>query len=111
MLTSPLTQEISQLHADFCSALADPTRLLLLYALADGDSNVSDLASKLGIPQPTASRHLKILRDHGLVEASRRGMTVWYALTDHRIIESLDLLRAVLRDRLARRAGLVDSMK
>ena len=36
MVSSTLVQEITQLHADFCSALADSTRLILLYALAEG---------------------------------------------------------------------------
>jgi ArsR family transcriptional regulator len=69
MITSTLTQEITHLHADLCSALADPTRLLLLYALSDQPRNVSDLTQELKVPQPTVSRHLKVLREGGLVKA------------------------------------------
>jgi ArsR family transcriptional regulator len=111
MVTPALAQEISQLEADFCSALSDPTRLLILYALAEGPRNVTDLANELEIIQPTASRHLKILRERGLVYTVRQGTTVTYHLTDPRLIQALDLLRTVMRDRFAHRAGLMEETK
>lgn len=109
MSTAQLSQEITQLHADICSALADPNRILLLYALAEKPHNVSDLSDEVGTNQPTTSRHLKILRDAGLVIAERQGANVEYRLADMRLIEALNLLRLVLRDRIAHRASLVES--
>lgn len=102
-------KEVTQLHADICSALADSRRILLLYAINDSPRNVSDLAKDIGISQPAASRHLKILRDRGLVHAVRHGASVEYNLTDQRLIDALDLLRLVLRDRLNYRASLLES--
>jgi len=102
-----LTQEITQLHADMCSALADPSRILLLYALVEKPRSVNDLAAEVGIHQPATSRHLKVLREHGLVRAIRKGQSVEYSLTDMRLIEALDTLRAVLRDSLSYRANLI----
>jgi len=103
-----LTREITELHAELCSALADPKRLLLLYALVEGPRTVGDLANTVGISQPTASRHLKTLRDSGLVRPERQGASVEYSIVDQRLIEALDLLREVLRRRLMYRASLVD---
>lgn len=111
MVTQALAQEISQLEADFCSALSDPNRLLMLYALADAPHNVTELANELNITQPTASRHLKVLREHGLVHTTRQGTTITYYLTDPRLIQALDLLRSVMRDRFAHRAGLMEETK
>ena len=104
-----LTEEINQLHADLCAALADPRRILILYMLSEYQVNVSELANQIGISQPAASRHLKILRERGLVQADRQGASVEYRLTDPRLIQALDLLRAVLRGRLAYQASLADS--
>jgi DNA-binding transcriptional ArsR family regulator len=104
-----LHEEITRLHADMCSALADPNRILLLYALAEGPHCVNDLASEVGLSQPAASRHLKILRDSGLVHPVRQGPSVEYNLVDPRLIEALNILRTVLRDRIAYRAGLMDA--
>jgi ArsR family transcriptional regulator len=102
-----LSQEIHQLHADLCSALADPTRILILYSLAENSCAVNDLSARLNIPQPTTSRHLKILRDRGLVRATRQAQSVEYSLNDLRIIQALDMLRAVLRDNISSRAALI----
>lgn len=107
MISQTLVQEITQLHADFCSALADSTRLILLYSLADGPRNVTELTQELDQPQPTISRHLKNLRDRGLVNATRQGMTVQYSLADHRVIDALDILRSIMRDRIQYRASLI----
>ena len=108
MDATPLGVEITQLHAEICSAMADPRRILLLYAISEEPRNVSYLADHVGISQPAASRHLKILRDRGLVNAVRLGASVQYHLTDKRLIDALDTLRDVLRDRLTYRASLVE---
>jgi DNA-binding transcriptional ArsR family regulator len=104
-----LNQEITQLHAEFCSALADDRRLLLIYALRQGPRNVSDLTELCGFSQPSVSRHLKILRERGLVKAEREGSTVEYRLADMRLVEALDLLRAIMRDQWAYKAEILIS--
>lgn len=111
MVNPALIQEISQLEADFCFALSDPTRLLILYALADGPRNVTEMTNELNVIQPTISRHLKVLRERGLVYTVRQGTTVTYHLADVRLIQALDLLRTVMRERLAYRASLMEETK
>jgi DNA-binding transcriptional ArsR family regulator len=108
MVSGALVQEVSLLHADLCSALSDATRLLLLYTLASRPCNVTELTQELNLSQPMVSRHLKVLRDRGLVLATRQGTNVQYELADHRIIDVLDLLRAILRDGIQRRASLME---
>ena len=110
MISPTLTQEITQLHADICSGLADPRRILILYALHEKPSNVSDLAQAVGISQPAASRHLNVLRERGMVSAQRDGQSMVYTLTDLRVIWALDLLRAVLADKLRSQAALADTV-
>lgn len=110
MVTQTLQQEISQLEANFCFALSDPTRILLLYALAEKSLNVTELTNELNIPQPTTSRHLKVLRERGLVHTTRQGTTITYQLSDKRLIQALDLLRAVMRDRLTQQASLMNGL-
>jgi ArsR family transcriptional regulator len=107
MHINSLKLEISQLQADMCSAFTDPTRILILYMLNEAPHNVTELANLVGIPQPTASRHLKILRDHGLVQTTRNGVTITYSLVDDRLIQSLDILRVVLHDTITSKANLM----
>lgn len=107
-LSTQLSQEVNQLHAEICAALADPNRILMLYILSEGARTVNDVAQLAGISQSSASRHLKVLRERGLVRAERQGMFVEYRLADNRLIQALDLLRLVLCDSVERRANLLD---
>jgi ArsR family transcriptional regulator len=104
-----LREEITQLHAQVCSALADPNRIFMLYTLADRPYNVSDLAENINLPQPTVSRHLKILRERGIVTAQREGQSVYYSLADDRIIKALDILRSIMTDNIKNQAALADT--
>jgi ArsR family transcriptional regulator len=110
MVNPALKQEIMQLEADFCAALSDPTRIFILYALNESPLHVSELTNELGVPQPTISRHLKVLRERGLVYTERQGTVITYHLTDQRIIHAMDLLRSVMRDRLTQRANLITEL-
>ena len=107
-MQKPHKSEIQHLHAEVCQALADPTRIMLLYLLAEGPKNVGELGSALDLNQPTVSRHLKVLRERGMTSAERFGTTITYSLIDRRVIEALDLLRAVMTDNLLQKTALVD---
>lgn len=110
MLIQTPTQEFSELEANLCNAFVDSTRILILYKLNERPHNVTELTHQLGTTQPKISRHLKVLRDLGLVRATRQGVTMMYELADCRLIEVLDILRGFLRDSIAVRANLIDSL-
>ncbi len=105
-----LRAEIDRLHAQVCSGLADPNRILILYTLSEKAYNVSDLAKTIELPQSTVSRHLKVLRDRGMVLAQRDGQSVFYSLADDRIIQALDLIRAMLASSLENQGALARSV-
>jgi ArsR family transcriptional regulator len=66
--------------ADILDALAEPTRLRILNCLAAAPLFVSDLQAVLGVPQPTVSRHLKVLKEAGLVRDTPIAQFVLYRL-------------------------------
>ncbi len=109
-MNSALELEITQLHAEICAGLADPNRILILYALSQNSRNVTELCNELNMPQPLVSRHLKVLRERGMVNTERRGTVIVYSLADNRLIKALDLLRAVMHDNLTKRAELVHAL-
>ena len=102
-------KELSLLHDQVCDALGAAARLMIFYALSNGPRCVNDLTAELNLPQPTVSRHLKVLRERALVTTQREGPSVFYSLTDTRIIEALDLLRAVMRDRLLQQSQVAQA--
>ena len=111
MRSKPLQQELALFHAEICQALADSTRIALLYELGDGPKHVSQLVEAVRQPQPSVSRHLKTLRERGMLSAERAGGHVVYRLADPRIVEALDLLRAVMGEILARRERLAEALR
>jgi DNA-binding transcriptional ArsR family regulator len=108
---NPLAAEINQLHAHICQALADPKRILILYALDERPRNVTEIAEEYHIPQPTVSRHLKALRERGLVNSDRQGNAVVYSLRDKRVIEALNIMRTLLADLLSQNALLAEHVE
>ena len=96
-----LEQEILLMHNRVCYGVADPKRVLLLYALEKGPKCVSDLVEELRMSQPAVSRHLRVLRERNLVSIERRGPSSYYSLADHRVLDAMNLLREVLRSQLA----------
>jgi len=106
----PPVEELNRLHANICQAVADPKRILIIYALHEHPRNVSTLAGDLDIPQPTVSRHLRVLRQQSLVLTERDGPSVIYRLADDRIIEALETMRQVMFDNLEHRSDLLEAV-
>ena len=110
MIDARLKREVDLLHQRVCPALGDPKRLLILYALAEGPLCVNELAETLDFPQPTVSRHLKVLRERGLVNTERSGTAIYYSLSDRRLIQAIDLLFGVLETQIAADAAVAKAL-
>ena len=96
--TSELTSEVErQRYAEISRALADPKRLCVLEILSSGEHSVGDLSREASCHVPNMSQHLAVLRSAGLVTSRRDGSTVFYRLTDPRILEVYRLIQSVAR--------------
>ena len=86
----PLGRSAAEDLAERFKALADPTRVAIVNSLSAADEVcVCNLTATFDLSQPTISHHLKILRDAGLVESTRRGTWAYYRL----VPEAIDALR------------------
>jgi DNA-binding transcriptional ArsR family regulator len=88
-------------------AIAEPTRRRILDAVRDGERSVGELVQEVGMHQPGVSRHLKVLRDAGLVEARRDAQRRLYRLRPEPLME----LDAWLEPYRAEWAGRLDSLE
>lgn len=88
-------------------AIAEPTRRRILDAVRTGERSVSELVEQVGMRQPGVSRHLKILRDAGLVEVRRDAQRRLYRLRPEPLIE----LDAWLEPFRAEWAARLDSLE
>jgi ArsR family transcriptional regulator len=81
-----------QRSAVIARALADPKRLCVLESLARGELSVSELSVQVGCQVPNMCQHLAVLRAAGLVTTRRDGTTVFYRLTDSRVLAAYQLI-------------------
>lgn len=73
--------DISEELEELFKALANVNRLLLVYSLASGEVeriNVSDMAKMMGLTQPAASQHLKVLKTAEILIAQKQGNNIYY---------------------------------
>src|SRR5438477_12323974 len=85
----PLAKAAAEELAERFRALADPTRVAIISRLSAADELcVCQLTDAFDVSQPTVSHHLKILREAGLVESSRRGTWAYYRV----VPEAVDAL-------------------
>lgn len=95
------------------TALAEPNRLAIVSLLRDGPRPVGDIAVRLQIAQPHASRHLRILADAGLVSARREAQSKIYRLERFpftSLEQWLDTFADVWAERADRLGGYLDRL-
>ncbi len=89
-----LSRELEELF----KALGNVNRLLLVYRLASGEMeqiSVTEMARMMGLTQPAASQHLKILKTARILEAKKQGNHIYYTFNEHALInhkEKIDFL-------------------
>jgi DNA-binding transcriptional ArsR family regulator len=69
------------------SVVAEPSRREILDLLREGERPVGELVDRLGLSQPAVSKHLRVLRDAGLVEVRVDGPRRWYRLQPAPLVE------------------------
>jgi ArsR family transcriptional regulator len=96
----PLSPEQAERIAPLVKALADPVRLRLMSLVAaheGGEACVCDLNDAFELSQPTISHHLKVLHQVGLLDRTKRGVWVYYAIRTQALADVAKLLGAVSR--------------
>ena len=77
--------------------MSDPKRLCVLEMLAWGERSVTELSSGLQCHVPNMSQHLAVLRSAGLVASRREGTTVYYRLSDARVLDAYRSIQNLAR--------------
>lgn len=85
-------RESAEDASSLLQALGQPSRLMILCRLAEGECSVGRLAASLEMRQSRVSQHLALLRRQGLVTHRRDGQTIYYRVADGRAARILELL-------------------
>ena len=97
----PKRNNQNRLKAKIFNALSDPVRLEIIEFLRDGEKCVCEIIPHVNLIQPLVSRHLKILKECGLVKDRKDGNRRLYSVTDPRIFEVVDAVTPELVDVLS----------
>jgi len=89
-------------QADLLKALANEARLKILDRLAKGECSVGELTGFIGLDQSTVSKHLALLRAHGIVRDRRDGNVVYYELLTPCVLNFFACATQVLKERSGR---------
>lgn len=95
-----------ELESNYLKAIAQPTRLKILYFLKDGEQCQCKIIPKMTEEQSNISRHLTHMRDMGILESRREGVSVYYKIKDKRIFRLLfladQMIKAEIEDKAKR---------
>lgn len=92
---------LDRFRAKVFYALSDPIRLKIIEYLREGEKCVCEIIPYLKMPQPVVSRHLKILKDCGLVKDRRDGTRRFYSVTDKRVFSIIDAVSPEVAESLS----------
>ncbi len=79
--------------AEIFKALGHPTRVRIIEYLSEGEKCVKDIWQELGIPQPTVSQHINILKEARIISFRKEGVKTCYRIEMPIVVKILKLLR------------------
>lgn len=88
--TAPTAADLAELSEIF-AALADPTRLAIIYVIRARERSVGEIAADLGLSEPLVSQHLRRLRALRVVRVRQEGRHRFYHLDDEHVTTLLDV--------------------
>lgn len=91
-MTHPFRPELIGQVVKRLRALADENRIRILLRLREGECNVTTLTEDLSLAQASISKHLAVLRDVGLVQATRQGTQAIYRVRDESVFEMCEIV-------------------
>jgi len=98
-----------RIHSEVCKTLAHPKRQEILDNLRLQKMTVNEMVKKTGISQANLSQHLAILRAKGIVTTERKGIHVYYALANDKIIQAFDLISEMLKESMKEQSETISS--
>lgn len=107
--SSALERRLLEMQARLCQVLSNVTRLEILYTLHDGELTAGDLARSVQTTTANLSQHLSLMRQHGLVEARKEGLNVYYRLAAPEILTACGAVRKVLMKQMQRTQALLQA--
>lgn len=102
-----LNSDLIELESSYLKAIAQPTRLKILYFLRDGEKCQCEIIPKMKEDQSNISRHLTLMRDMGILESRRDGVSIYYRIKDKRIFNLLFMVDEMVKAGIKEKVQLI----
>ena len=99
--------ELNNMHAEMCKVFTNPTRIEILNLLRNKEMSVTELIRKTKLSQANISQHLSIMKNKGIVISRRDGKSVFYRLTNLKILKAFDIIREAISENIKNRKNLL----
>ncbi len=102
-----MSDRVYKLHADVCRVLGSVSRIKIIEALREGERSVGELSETLGLRQANVSQHLAVMRNKGVLKTRKVGTSIYYSVSNPKIVQACELMRQVLLEQLKENEKLV----
>ncbi len=102
-----MNQNLIDFESTFLKAIAQPTRLKILYFLKDGEKCQCKIIPQMKEDQSSISRHLTSLKNAGILESRKEGVSVYYKIKDRRVFSILALVDDMLKTQVKEEAKVM----
>ena len=103
-------EEIYELQADVCKIFSNSKRLEIINHLKEKELSAGELIEKTGLSKANLSQHMGILKAKGVIRSRREGVTMYYRISNAKIIEACTLMREVLLEQIKERGRMISSL-
>jgi DNA-binding transcriptional ArsR family regulator len=93
---NPADLELFQKHAETCCIFCNQKRLMIMWALGDGEKSVGEISRELALSPQAISQALRLMKDRGVVASQRRGRQIFYRMANPKFLEAHRMIRSAL---------------
>lgn len=87
-------------QAELCKAMANASRIAIIYALKEGELTVNEIVSRLGGQKSNVSQHLSFMRTRGMLKSRKDKSNVYYKIANPKVSKACSLMREILTEGL-----------
>lgn len=99
-------KNIYKAQAEMCQCMANAKRLEILNILKDKVMPAAKIAAEMGISNANLSQHLTKMRESGILISRREGVSIFYSLSNPKIIQACRIMREILQEHLKKQGQL-----
>ncbi len=92
--------QLYEMHAGICAVLGNAKRIQIIDVLQEGEKSAGTLSHEMEISKANLSQHLNIMKSKGILLNRREGVSIYYRISNPKIVTACRLMREVLMEQI-----------